>query len=73
VLGVLAIDACLQLAPVIPARVAQVDLGTGVVGHVHALVGIALIGNVLIAELQVDQMVVVSQRKAERLVGGFVS
>ncbi len=75
--GFLVVSACLQLAPGVLALVAQVDLVAVVARHVHALVGVVLVGNVLQAQLEFDQMGIAvgiaAQRKTQRVVAGFVA
>src|SRR3569623_60028 len=66
--GLLVIDARLQNAPLVLPGVAQIDLIARVVGHVHALVRKILVRNVLAAQLQVEQVILVAQRDRARLV-----
>ncbi len=61
-----------QLAPVVLPLVAQVDLLAVVAGHVHALVGPALVGNVLQAQFQFEQMIFMARGQGDRLVGRLV-
>ena len=63
----------LQLAPVVRVLVAQIDLVAVVACHVHALVRVVLVRNVLQAQFQFEQMGIAAQRKTECVVAGFVA
>ena len=62
-----------QRAPLVLAGVAQIDLLAVVAGHVHALVGEALVRDVLQPQLQFQQMVFMAHGDADRLVFRFVA
>ena len=70
---IFAIDPRFQSAPLKLAGIAQIDLPAVVAGHVHALIGEALIWNVLFAKFEFQQVAIVAQRQFEGLVAGFVS
>ena len=65
------VSARLQHTPLILARVTKIGLFAVVAGHVHALVRKALVRNLLQTQLQFDQIVLMPQRKADRLIIGL--
>ena len=69
----LVVHACLQLAPAALALVAQVELLAVVAGHVHALVGKVLVGNVLHAQAQIDHILRAAPGQAEAVVAREVA
>ena len=72
VLDVLMVDARLQLAPGEVAEVAQVHALLVVAEHVHALVRPQLLGQILQAELGLDQVGAAAERHPQRVVAGVV-
>ena len=73
VAGFLVVCPRLQLPPVELALVAQVEVVAVVARHVHALVGVVLVGNVLHTQFQLQQMGIAAQRKTQRVVAGVVA
>jgi len=72
VIDLLVIGAGLQLAPAELAQIAQVDTALVVVEHVHALVGIQLVRDVLRAELGFEQLAGAADGDAQLIVVGFI-
>ena len=66
--GMFVINPCGQRAPVVLAGIAQIDLFALVAGHVHALVGKALIGDVLQTQLEFEEMSILTKGEAKRLI-----
>ncbi|MPM65935.1 hypothetical protein SDC9_112839 [bioreactor metagenome] len=68
------VSPCFEHAPFELAQIAQIDALLLIVEHVHALVGVELVGHILITELGFDQMVATAQGEPEgmraALVGG---
>ena len=63
----------LELAPAVLALVAQVELVAVVARHVHALVGVVLVGNVLQAQAHFDKVLITAKGIRERMVAGLVA
>jgi hypothetical protein len=72
VAGVVVVGARFQRTPVVLPQIAEIDLMAVVERHVHPLVRETLVRDVLVAELELEQMLRVAQREAERLVLGLV-
>ena len=54
--------------PIVIAGIAQVEALTVVIGHVHALIGKVLVGDVLHRDFQLEQVVVMAQADVQRVV-----